>query len=168
MQQINGNFNAVFPDIKLEQSIQISQESVHDIIGEIRKSKYVTKWEVTYHNILPINNVLRTLTCSNLGSRESYLHHELVGNYSEIYNSHLHQVYEFLESRGNPYGLEINYNRQDYNITTGVVVPRSAAEKLFCLYDYGKEKYIEFKTNCFVQKETSLSSTIKKIHMRNF
>ena len=168
MQQINGNFNAVFPGMKLEQSIQIYQESAHGIISDIRKSNYVTKWEVAYHDILSINNVLRTLTCSNLGSCKSYLHHELVGNYSEIYNNHLHQVYEFLESRGNPYGLEINYNRQHYNIATGVVVPHSTAEKLLCFHDYGKEKYIEFRTNRFVQKERSLSSTIEKIHMPNF
>ena len=154
--------------MKLEQSIQISQESAHGIISDIRKSKYVTKWEVAYHDILSINNVLRTLTCSNLGSCKSYLHHELVGNYSEIYNNHLHQVYEFLESRGNPYGLEINYNRQHYNIATGVVIPHSTAEKLLCFHDYGKEKYIEFRTNRFVQKERSLSSTIEKIHMPNF
>ena len=132
VQQINGSFNAVSPDMKLEQSIQRSQKSVHGIIGQTRKSKYATEWEVAYHEILSINNVFRTLTCSNLGSRESYLHHELVGNYSKIYNSHLLQAYEFLESRGNPYDLEINYNSQLYNIATGAVVPRSTAEKLLC------------------------------------
>ena len=117
---------------------------------------------VVYHEILSNNNVFRTLFCSNLVSRESYLHHELVGNNSKIYNSHLHQVYEFLESRGNPYDLEINYNRQLYNIATETVVPRSTEEKLPCFYDYGKEKYIEFRTNGFFQKEISLSSNIKK------
>ena len=74
--QINGSFNAVSPDMKLEQSIQRSQKSVHGIIGQTRKSKYVTEWEVAYHETLSI--VFRTLTCSNIGSRESYLHHELV------------------------------------------------------------------------------------------
>ena len=85
-----------------------------------------------------------------------------------MYDSHLHQVYEFLESRGNLYDLEINYNKQLYNIATGAVVPRSTAEKLLCFYNYGKEKYIEFRTNRSVQKEASFSSTIKKIHMPNF
>ena len=104
---------------------------------------------------MSINNVFRTLTCSNLGSHESYLHHELIGNYSKIYSSHLRHVYKFLESRGNPYDL-------------GTVVPRSTAEKLLCFFDYGKEKYIEFRTDRFVRKETGLSSSIKKIHMPNF
>ena len=148
--------------------MQRSQKSVHGIIGQTRKSKHVTEWEVAYHEILSINNAFHTLTCSNLGSRESYLHHELVGNYSKIYNSHLHQVYVFLESIGNPYDLETNYNRQLYNIVTEAVVPRSTAEKLLCFCDYGKEKYIELRAKRTVQKEASLSSTIKKIHMPNF
>ena len=46
LQQINGSFNAVSPDMKLKQSIQISQKSVHGIIGQTRKSKYVTEWEL--------------------------------------------------------------------------------------------------------------------------
>ena len=99
VQQINESFNAISSDMKLEQSIQRSQKSVHGIIGQTRKSKYVTEWEVAYHKILSINNVFHTLTYSNLGSRGSYVHHELVGNYSKIYSSHLHQVHEFLESR---------------------------------------------------------------------
>ena len=47
------------------------------------------------------------------------------------------------------------------------MVPRSTAEKLLCFFDYGKEKYIEFRTDRFVQKETGLLSTLKKIHMPN-
>ena len=153
VQQINGSLNAVSQNMKLEQSIKKrSQKSIHGIIGQTRKSKYVTELEVAYHETLSIN-VFQALTCSNLGSCESYLHYELVGNYSKIYNNHLHQVYESLKSRGNPYDLEINYNRQLYNIATGAVVPRSTAEELLCFYDYRKEKYIEFRTNRFVQKE---------------
>ena len=53
-------------------------------------------------------------------------------------------------------------------IATGAVVPWFSAEKLLCFYDYGKERYFEFWTNRFVQKDTSLSSTIKKIHITNF
>ena len=78
------------------------------------------------------------------------------------------RAHEFLESRGNPYDLEINFSRQLYNTARGAVVPSSTAEKLLCFYDYGIEKCIDFMINCLVQKETSLSSTIKKIHMPNF
>ena len=52
VQQINRRFNAVSTDMKMEQSIQKSQNSVHGIIGQTRKLKYVTEWEVAYHKIL--------------------------------------------------------------------------------------------------------------------
>ena len=52
MQQINRRFNAASTDMKLEQSIQKSQNNVHGIIGQTRKLKYVTEWEVAYHKIL--------------------------------------------------------------------------------------------------------------------
>ena len=61
----------------------------------------------------------------------------------------------------------MNYNRQLYYVATGAEVPRSTAENLLCFYDYGKQKYIEFKTNRFVQKDTSFSSTTKKIYIPN-
>ena len=48
------------------------------------------------------------------------------------------------------------------------MAPHSTVEKFLCFYDYGKEKPIEFRTNLFVQKDTSLLSTIKNIHMSNF
>ena len=72
VQQINGSFNAVSRNMKLEQSIQKrSQKSIHGIIGQTRKSKYVTELEVVYHETLSINNVFQALNCSNLGSCES-------------------------------------------------------------------------------------------------
>ena len=43
VQKINESFNSVSPDVKLEQSIQRSQKSVHGAIGQTRKSKYVTE-----------------------------------------------------------------------------------------------------------------------------
>ena len=57
VQQINGSFNAVSRNMKLGQSIQRSQKSIHGIIGQTRKSKYVTELEVAYHETLSINNV---------------------------------------------------------------------------------------------------------------
>ena len=48
------------------------------------------------------------------------------------------------------------------------MVPHSTVEKILSFYDYQKKNYIEFKTKRLVQKDTSLSSIIKKIHMPNF
>ena len=70
-------FNAVAGDLKLEQTINRSQKSASRILGQIRQREYVTKWEIVYHEIPSISNKFRSLTDSNLGSRETELHHEL-------------------------------------------------------------------------------------------
>ena len=71
IKQINGSFNAVSPDMKLEQSIQRRQKIAQGIIVQPKNAKHVAEWEVAYHEILSIDNVFHTLACSNLGSRES-------------------------------------------------------------------------------------------------
>ena len=42
VQQVNGSFNVVSPDMKPEQTIQRSQKSLHGITGQTRKAKYIT------------------------------------------------------------------------------------------------------------------------------
>ena len=142
IQQINGSSEDVF------QSIQRFRKRVCSIIGQTRKAKYVTEWQVAYHEILSINNDFRTLNFCNLGPGQSHLHHELVGNYSKIYSTLSPHVHEVLENRGNPYGLETTYNRQIYNIATGAEVPRSTEKELIC----------------FNSEQIALSKTVQASH----
>ena len=55
------------------------QESVGDVIGKTRQVLHVLEWQRVYHEILALSNGLRELSKSNLGNRESDLHHELSG-----------------------------------------------------------------------------------------
>ena len=80
------SFNAVAPDMKLEQSIQRAKKSSGGIIGQTKQTDYVTEWEIIYHEILPINNIFRTLTSVNTGQGDSYIQHELHGNYLNVFN----------------------------------------------------------------------------------
>ena len=60
-----GSFRAVGADMALEQTINRSQKSSSGIIGNTRKKSYVAKWEILYHEMLAITNLLRNL--SNCG-----------------------------------------------------------------------------------------------------
>ena len=71
-----GMFNAVAPDMKLEQTIQRSQKSTGGIVGETRQIKYVTEWEMIYHEVTSISNTFRDLIKVNVGNREYDFHHE--------------------------------------------------------------------------------------------
>ena len=61
VRQNNGEFNAVAPDMKLEQTIQISKKSVKGIIGQTRQLAYVSQWEIVYDEILAISNSFQQL-----------------------------------------------------------------------------------------------------------
>ena len=162
----DGSFNAVSPDMRLEQSIQRSQKSSHGIIGQTRSQCFVTELEVVYHEVLSICNTFRSLTNSNLGSSEVLVHHELAGNFSKIYNEHVYSVLQFLESRGNPYTTSCNTNL--FNFVTDAVILRSTAERLVSLYDHGKQAYIQFRTDRFIQRTSDLSLPIKKACLPSF
>ena len=57
-----GSFNAVAPDMKLEQTIQRSKKSSGGVIGQTSNIKFVTEWELTYHEVLSICNMFRNIT----------------------------------------------------------------------------------------------------------
>ena len=52
-----GKFNAVAPDMKLEQTINRSSKSSRGIIGNTKALDYVTEWQLIYHEILDISNL---------------------------------------------------------------------------------------------------------------
>ncbi len=53
-----GSFNAVAPDMKLEQSIQRASKSQGGIVGQTRNSAVVVDWELIFHEILLIQKQL--------------------------------------------------------------------------------------------------------------
>ena len=56
-----GFFNAAAPDMKLEQSIQLSKNDVGGIIGQTKQNASVTDWKLAYHEVLDISK-----SCSNI------------------------------------------------------------------------------------------------------
>ena len=65
------SFNAVSPDMKLEQAIQRSKKSSGGIIGQTRQDSYISEWELVYHEVLSISNCYNSLTSAEYSSRET-------------------------------------------------------------------------------------------------
>ena len=51
-----GCFNAVAPDMKLEQSIQRASKGSGGIVGQTRNTAVVVEWQLFFHEILLISN----------------------------------------------------------------------------------------------------------------
>ena len=134
--------------MKLEQSIQSSQKSAGGIIGQTRQVRYVSEWEVIYHEVLAITNAFRHLTKSNLGSQDTQLHHELAGNYCKVFNSQVQKVLLFLRARCNPYFP--TSLPQLHNFVTKVRSPEIASKRLVGFYDNGKSNYEVFRKKQFI------------------
>ena len=168
-----GRFNAVAPDMKLEQTIQRSKKSSSGIIGQTRQVDYVSEWEVVYHEVLSISNAFRNLTMSNIGSRECELHHELGGNHLMNYNKQLLKVTNFVRGRGNPFVIgqgnpSTGQVVKLHNIFTGASVVDLVAERLLNFSQNSVARYKEFRKGRFVEKSKSLSATIKKALLPQF
>ena len=61
-----GFFNAVAPNMKLEQSIQRSKKDSGGIIGQTKQNAFVTEWELAYHEVLTISKSYSNITRSIL------------------------------------------------------------------------------------------------------
>ena len=75
-------FNAVEPDMKLEQSIQRSKKSAGGIIGQTKQNAFVTEWELAYHEVLEISQSYSNITRSILAETDATtLNKELRSNF---------------------------------------------------------------------------------------
>ena len=162
-----GNFNAVVPDMKLEQTIQRSKKGTGGIIGQTKKDSFVTEWELVYHEVLSISNCFVDLTKSApFNSDAVLLHHELGGHSADEFNQSLQKVASFIEERGNPY--ETSPLAKLYHFTTNEVVSPDNAELLLNAYEHGKAEYIAYRKARFVTKEAKLIDTIKRNSVATF
>ena len=118
------------------------------------------------HEILLKSNIFRRLTNSTLGASESELHHELDGNYAEVFNAQVKNITNFLIVRGNPYLPESQ--PQLCNIISSVRASEAATQQLIEFYKNSVEPYLSFRNKKFVEKSRHLSDPIKKINLQQF
>ena len=162
-----GTFNAVSPDMKLEQTIQQSQKSSKGVIGQTRQANYVSEWEVVYHEILAISNTLRYLIPSNIGNRECELHHELYGNFALNYNKQVIKVIEFVEQQGNPFTSATGIVKL-HNFFSGASVVEEVARRLLNFDENSMWRYESFRKERFIDKTKMLSETMQKSNLPHF
>ena len=160
-----GNFNGVFPDMKLEQIIQKSKKSAAGIIGQTRQLSHVTEWELIYHEVLAIS-VYQNITSAGLSFRETNLHHKLGGFLYKLMNESVNKTYWFISERGNPY-LTSQYVKL-HHLRTGQCVNETDSKKLLEYFKHGEKAYIEFRNERFVDKTKELSDVVKKVSLPSF
>ena len=76
VKRTDGPFSAVGADMCLEQTINRSQKSTGGIIGNTKKKKFVTQWEIIYHEMLAVVNLQRKVSGVITPSTELLVNHE--------------------------------------------------------------------------------------------
>ena len=160
-----GNFKAVSPDMKPEQTINRSQKSSGGIVGQTKTDSYVSEWELVYHEVLAISNCFSNLTKSKTRTGP-HLHHELAGGIGKQLSESMNKVTEFITERGNPY--ETLTPTPLHNITGGQVVPKPHSKRLLNYFEDGKQRYKVFREESYVNKSKKLSDTITKVNLPKF
>ena len=166
VKRTTGSFNAVSPDLALEQTIQRSAKSSHGIIGQTKSAEYVAEWCLTYHEELAIANAYRDITNSNqLGNTEMKAHHHLRASKIKEINNHTENLAEYINSQGqgNPFIRENGGSVK--NIVTQVYANEFIADKHCNFFEQAEEKYKEFHKLVYIEKTRLLSDKITKYNL---
>ena len=151
-----GVFNAVSPDMKLEQTIQRSSKSRGGIIGEQRSLEFVTQWQLLYHEVLEISNNLRQRT--NTGQRsETSVNHNLSKQKIHRINENIGKIQHFLEERVNPYLLN---QRKLQNISSQVIAQEHVAQQHLQFLELAASKFSSFRNDVYGSREQFLGDKI--------
>ena len=162
-----GFFNAVSPDLKLEQTIQRAQKDPKGIVGQNRKDEYVAQWQIIYHEILEICSFFYDVTQVHSSCSDTYIHHELNSRAIDEMNESVLKFEEFLSKEGNPY-MNSSHSENLHNFLTKEILPLPNKTFLLNLLDLGKSHYLEFCEERFVQRTKKLFDRITTLRFKGF
>ncbi len=158
-----GCFNAVAPDMKLEQSIQRASKSKGGVVGQTRNTAVVVEWQLIFHEILLIANNLREMTNERSmdHSESANVHHDLIGRKAEHLNNNVARLLDFVSNRGNPFIIQAPGIKL-HNFVTKQLADDAVATRLLQALENGDRCYKEFRKERFLEKNTKLSATFSK------
>jgi hypothetical protein len=158
-----GSFNAVAPDMKLEQSIQRASKSKGGIVGNTRKTTVVIEWQLIFHEILLISNILRQMTKDKSmdHSESADIHHDMIGRKADLLNNNVARLLDFVCSRGNPFVVPVPGIKL-HNFVTKQLADVEVSVRLRQALQNGDSCYKEFRKERFLEKTKKLSATISK------
>ena len=135
-----GSFNAVAPDLKLEQTIQrISQDpGGHVIVGASGNIPIVAEFELLY--------LLQQLANAGvLAHLETNVQHELSGQKGLIFDKSVAHMLDFMKARKNQF--DITMKIPFHNFVTGVEVDEVVKARLLEALKNGKKAIMHFAMN---------------------
>ena len=153
-------FNAVAPDMKLEQGNQRFKKDVGGIIGQTKQNVFVTEQELAYHEILDFrkscNNITRSVLAETVATT---LNKGLQSKNMKEYYEAVKQVFDFLNEGGNPYKMVGPVKLP--HVFQKQVLPSNKSDFILSFLENGSKNYLKFCEERFLNKEKISADTIR-------
>ena len=159
-----GRFTAVGGDQKLEQTINLSSKCSDGIIGHAKQKQYVAQWDLIYHEMMAVKNLHREYVGMIDNTHESCSHHESSPAITNRKESHVQAMIDFIEDKGSPLSVTASCTLQ--NFVTKEIMSEDIRNDMLKAFSKGKELYLTFRLQKFVQKTTRLAESIKRTNLR--
>ena len=159
-----GRFTAVGGDQKLEQSINLSSKCSDGVIGHAKQKQYVAQWDLIYHEMMAIKNLHRQYANVMERTHETYTHHQSSQATTDRKEAHLQEMMRFIEEKGSP--LSVGTSPTLQNFATKELMSDNIRNDMLNAYTKGKEKYLTFRKERFLQKTTRISNTIHRANLK--
>ena len=169
MQENPGTFKAVGGDMKVEQSIQKVSKGPggHYVVGETRKHEAVAEFELLYHEIGAIANLLGFLTADTSEHLECNLQSCFSKSRRLTFNMNVIRLLGYILSRQNPYSMITALVPLHNILNKQAVHPTVAKQMLQCL-EHGRKAYKLHRHERYVTKEKKISATISRRKLPSF
>ena len=159
-----GRFTAVGGDQKLEQSINLSSKCSDGVIGHAKQKQYIAQWDLIYHEMMAVKNLHRQYSNVMANTHETYSHHQSSQATMDRNERHLHAITKFIEEKGSP--LAACSSPTLHNFVTKEMMPEDIRKDMLNAVEKGKEKYLAFRRERFIEKSARISSTLHGTNLK--
>ncbi|KAL8622995.1 hypothetical protein ACOMHN_027116 [Nucella lapillus] len=166
-----GWFCAVGGDMKVEQTIQRVSKGPggHYVVGATRNAASVAEFELLFHEIGCITNLLNQLTTNHpMNHTDCHLRHALSPTRRDKFNQNVEKLLDFVMERQNPYSLVVQEPVPLHHLLTKLAVDRQVAERLLKCLENGERVYQSYRQEVLVEKTKKMSATISKRKLPQF
>ncbi|MEL6606422.1 MAG: hypothetical protein AAFP20_24785 [Cyanobacteria bacterium J06614_10] len=158
-----GWFCSVGGDMKVEQTIQRVSKGPggHYVVGETRNAGAVAEFELLFHEIGSITNLLNLLTTNkSMDHMECHLQYALGTTLRHTFNQNVIKLLDYVLERQNPYKVTVSVPISLHNLLTKQAVDREVAARLLKCLENGERVYRSYRQERLVKKTQKISATI--------
>ena len=138
-------------------------------MGATRNASAVAEFELLFHEIGYITNLLNFLTTNHpMNHTECHLQHALSITRRHTFNQNMVKLFYFVLERHNPYSVTANVVLPLDNVLSQLDADKVVAARLLMCLDNGERVYRSYRQERLVEKIKKMSMTISKRKLPRF